>query len=148
MPSQSFHFVTKNTNISFLNRCTFSSLNLLVDSTNPLISIASFIYLLIYYYFKFSPWPSHFSQVWDVERGYCTHRFTGHTDLVVHVRFLEHSPAGQMLLVSGSEDNTARVWDLKSKKSLSVLRNHMGPVTSSAQSEDGRYIYTGGRDQV
>jgi WD40 repeat protein len=106
-------------------------------------------------------------QVWDVEKGFCTHRLTGHEDIVVSVRFLDSADSSdeqataqslsetpkkkkkkgksdstangegqassttptRMLLVSTSEDNTARVWDLMTKRFVvvaisDVLKKH------------------------
>ncbi|MEP4197267.1 MAG: hypothetical protein ABJL99_16715, partial [Aliishimia sp.] len=46
-------------------------------------------------------------------------------------------------IVSGSNDNTLRIWDARSGDQLQVLRGHEGLVTSVAFSPDGRRIVSG-----
>lgn len=59
-----------------------------------------------------------FVQLFHVESGERFQRFEGHTDRVVSVAF---SPDGN-LIASGSQDNTTRIWNVQSGKSLHVLR--------------------------
>jgi WD40 repeat protein len=50
-------------------------------------------------------------------------------------------------VVTGSEDNTARLWDLSAKDPAAnpiVLRGHNGPVSAMAISPDNRWIMTAG----
>jgi WD40 repeat protein/serine/threonine protein kinase len=47
-------------------------------------------------------------QVWDVETGRLLHDFSAHWDRVSQIEF-----AGERSLVTGSYDNTLRVWDLE-----------------------------------
>ena len=56
------------------------------------------------------------------------------------------SPDGARI-VSGSEDNTVRVWDAASGEELLVLRGHEGPVYAVAFSPDGTRIVSGVRGQ-
>jgi serine/threonine protein kinase len=54
-------------------------------------------------------------------------------------------------LVIGSQDNTARLWDLTAKDpavSAVVLRGHKNSVTSVAISPDSRWLVTGSRDNT
>jgi hypothetical protein len=46
--------------------------------------------------------------------------------------------------VTGSADNTARVWDAKSGAELLALKGHADGVTSASFSADGSRIVTGG----
>ena len=55
------------------------------------------------------------------------------------------SPDG-MRIVSGSDDNTVRLWDAASGAQLAVLRGHEDEVNSVAFSPDGTRIVTGGGD--
>ena len=55
------------------------------------------------------------------------------------------SPNGR-IVVSGSSDNTIRVWEKRSGELLSILRGHEGNVTSVAISSDGRQIISGSND--
>eukprot|EP00639_Heterosigma_akashiwo_P033283 CAMPEP_0194723290 /NCGR_PEP_ID=MMETSP0296-20130528/14321_1 /TAXON_ID=39354 /ORGANISM="Heterosigma akashiwo, Strain CCMP2393" /LENGTH=250 /DNA_ID=CAMNT_0039626651 /DNA_START=61 /DNA_END=810 /DNA_ORIENTATION=- len=85
-------------------------------------------------------------KVWDVPRGYATHNFKGHAALVTAVAF--PPDPRQMVVVSGSEDCTVRVWDLIAKKScVAVFKDHLSVVTTLAFS--GSYtLLTGSRDKV
>ncbi|XP_031502912.1 protein TORMOZ EMBRYO DEFECTIVE [Nymphaea colorata] len=84
--------------------------------------------------------------VWDVEGGYCTHYFQGHEGVVRTILF--HPDANHLLLFSGSDDGTVRVWDLVTKKCASVLRKHFSTVTSLAVSENGWTLLSAARDRV
>jgi len=85
-------------------------------------------------------------RVWDIARGYCTHSFREHTDIVTMVHF--HPNPMTMALVSGSQDTTVRIWDLVDQKCTSVLRDHMSQPTSVAWAPDEYLMVTGGRDKV
>jgi WD40 repeat protein len=50
------------------------------------------------------------------------------------------------LVVTGSRDDTARLWDAATGEELRCLRGHMDDVTSLAFSPDGRWVATGSRD--
>lgn len=54
-------------------------------------------------------------------------------------------PDGQTIL-TGSADNTARLWDASTGKPLSYPLRHAGSVTSLAFSPDGRTLLTGSID--
>jgi WD40 repeat protein/serine/threonine protein kinase len=62
------------------------------------------------------------------------------------LRSVAFSPNGQLVL-SGSEDNTIRVWDVASGEALKTLRGHGSPVRACAFSPDGRSVISGGDDQ-
>jgi WD40 repeat protein/serine/threonine protein kinase len=66
----------------------------------------------------------------------------GHTDGVLSVRF---SPDGRQLL-SGSYDNTARLWDVATGAELQSLKGHSWWVWSAEFSPDGNRIVTAGQD--
>jgi WD40 repeat protein len=51
-------------------------------------------------------------------------------------------------IVSGSRDNTVRVWDAESGAELHVLRGHKRLVTSVAISPDGQWIVSGSDDNT
>jgi hypothetical protein len=63
----------------------------------------------------------------------------GHTDAVTSVAF---SPDGKRL-ATGSNDNTAKIWDLDSAKALMTLEGHTDAVNSVAFSPDGKRLATG-----
>jgi len=63
----------------------------------------------------------------------------GHTGSVTSVAV---SPDGKHI-ITGSEDETVRVWELASGRALSVIRGHAGVVTSVAVTPDGTRLVTG-----
>jgi len=52
-------------------------------------------------------------------------------------------PDGRMLALSGSEDGTARLWDLQKQTAVQVLNGHRGSVNAVAFSPDGKFYFTG-----
>ena len=48
--------------------------------------------------------------------------------------------------VSGSADNTLRMWDLESGQTLQTLQGHTDWVLAAALTPDGRYAVSGSRD--
>jgi RNA polymerase sigma factor (sigma-70 family) len=66
----------------------------------------------------------------------------GHQGTVFSVAF---SPDSKVLL-SGSSDKTARLWDPRSGKLLQSLEGHEGTVNAVALSADGRLLATGGEE--
>jgi WD40 repeat protein len=66
----------------------------------------------------------------------------GHSDTVMALAF---HPSGTWL-ASGSMDNTARIWDVTTQRTLRVLRGHTGPVNAVAFTPDGRRFVTAGGD--
>jgi len=70
--------------------------------------------------------------------------FKGHTGSVSSVAF---SPDGTRI-VSGSHDQTIRVWDARTGDSAGPFKMHTGSVTSVAFSPDGTHIASGSNDQT
>ncbi|CAH9146703.1 unnamed protein product [Cuscuta epithymum] len=85
-------------------------------------------------------------QVWDVDGGFCTHYFKGHKGVVTSIMF--HPDPNRLILFTGSDDSTARVWDLTIKKCLATLEKHQSTITSFAVSLDGWTLISAGRDKV
>ncbi len=65
---------------------------------------------------------------------------TGHTGITTAAAF---SPNGKVI-VTGSQDGTARVWDAWSGATLAVLPGRMGQVRSAAFAPDGKSIVIAG----
>jgi WD40 repeat protein len=53
---------------------------------------------------------------------------------------------GCRYVVSGSNDQTVRVWDATRGRELLALKGHTDAVTGVAISPDGRRVIAGGRD--
>src|SRR5207244_3731768 len=68
----------------------------------------------------------------------------GHTGPVGSAAF---SPDGT-LVVTASEDGTARMWSVASGRSRYVLAGHAGTVESAAFSVDGNLLVTAGDDKT
>ena len=87
-------------------------------------------------------------RVWDVPRGYCTHNFRDHSDIVQLVQF--HPDPAQCILFSASDDSTLRMYDLKTNSCMATFRHHMSLPTALAftSNDDCRFMVSVGRDQV
>ncbi len=68
----------------------------------------------------------------------------GHSD---RVNCAAYSPDGRRL-VTGSFDNTARIWDAGTGVQLAVLSGHSDYVISAAWSPDGKHIVTASQDKT
>jgi U3 small nucleolar RNA-associated protein 13 len=78
--------------------------------------------------------------------GFCTHSFRDHTDIIRTVTF--HPDPQRLLLISTSDDNTVRVFDLRDSKCVAVFRTHVSLPTAVAFSPDGYLMASCGRDKV
>jgi len=68
----------------------------------------------------------------------------GHTDFVSSIVI----SSDDKTIVTGSADNTAKVWDAQTGRELFTLQGHTQPVTSVAISLDGKTIVTGSSDNT
>ncbi len=71
-------------------------------------------------------------------------RLTGHTDPVYDVRF---SPDGRWI-VTGSFDNTVRLWDASTRQAVRTMTGHSQLVLCVAVSPDSRWIASGSMDRT
>jgi hypothetical protein len=68
--------------------------------------------------------------------------FSGHSGAVLAV---DCDPNGNYVL-TGSEDQSAWLWDLRTGQPIRPFKGHVGAVSTVAFSPDGKYIATGGAD--
>jgi WD40 repeat protein len=83
-------------------------------------------------------------RVWNLDTGSVLHELKGHDDRVTSIAV---SPDGKRI-VTGSQDRTARVWDMETGAQLAVARarGHQGGVQSVAITPDGKHILSGSVD--
>jgi WD40 repeat protein len=94
-------------------------------------------------------------RLWDVKSRQCLQVLQGHTNRIWSVAFAplsdvtrdENSSAGP-LLASGSEDQTIRLWDLKTGQCMRVLQGHTSWIWSVAFSPSGQKLASGSEDQT
>jgi len=82
--------------------------------------------------------------LWDANKGHRLRKLEEHTGIV---NCLAVSALDPNMLVSGSDDCTAVLWDVRQRDPVASLF-HDYQVTSVAMSHDARSIYTGGIDNV
>jgi len=76
--------------------------------------------------------------------GWEKHTFEGHTSSVSSVSW---SPDGRCV-ISGSMDNTLRLWEVFGEKCLRTFEGHTNGVSSVSWSPDGRYALSGSKDNT
>jgi WD40 repeat protein len=79
-----------------------------------------------------------------IERVRESQRCQGHKGSIKSVAFKSD---GQ-IIVSGSEDYTIRLWDLRGNAIRKPFQGHEGPVWSVAFSPDGETIVSGSNDRT
>ena len=79
---------------------------------------------------------------WDLTTGARIRRHIGHEEIV---NCLAVVPRGEEMLVSGSDDGCVGIWDARTKRAVDFMETAF-PITSTAVSEAGNEIFTGGID--
>ncbi|TPX63713.1 hypothetical protein SpCBS45565_g06385 [Spizellomyces sp. 'palustris'] len=80
--------------------------------------------------------------MWDTEIGERVKRLRGHTGFV---NSCASTRRGTELVVSGSDDGTAKVWDPRQKHAVKSFENKFA-ITATAFSQDAGLVFAGGID--
>lgn len=87
--------------------------------------------------------------LWDVASGERLISLEGHRGGILAAAFSPPTrldPAGGAMLVTGSRDRSARLWNSRTGRQLAVFEGHQEPLTAISYSADGERIATGARD--
>ncbi|KAL0400451.1 UNVERIFIED_CONTAM: Transducin beta-like protein 3 [Sesamum latifolium] len=82
-------------------------------------------------------------RVYDLASMSCSYVLTGHTDVVLCLDTCVPS-SGNTLIVTGSKDNTVRLWESHSRRCIGVGIGHMGAVGAVAFSKKNRNFFVSG----
>ena len=82
--------------------------------------------------------------IWSFKEGTCYKELRGHTSGVLSLQFGRNSE----IVVSGSQNGTARVWSIESGECLQLIKGHNLPVRCVAVSEDMKYVFSGSIDCI
>ena len=80
----------------------------------------------------------------DVSKFKCLKTLKGHSYGVLSVAY---SPDGTKI-ISGSRDNTIKIWDANTGQCLKTLEGHSNMISSVAYSPDGTEIISGSEDKT
>jgi WD40 repeat protein len=88
--------------------------------------------------------PGYLIRLYDARTGALHSVLVGHHGRIGALAF---SKDGRLLL-SGSEDNTAIIWDMQSRRPLHVLKGHAREIYAVAFTQDDKRVVTGGYDRM
>ena len=71
-------------------------------------------------------------------------KLNGHSNPIYSVTF----SANGRYLATGSEDNTAKIWDVESGKEVIQMKGHMSAVYCVTFNPSGKYLATGSGDNT
>lgn len=82
-------------------------------------------------------------RVYDLTSMSCSYVLVGHTDVILSLDTCV-SNTGRTLIVTGSKDNTVRLWDCESKACVGVGIGHLGAVGAVGFSKKQRNFFVSG----
>nr|XP_043621391.1 transducin beta-like protein 3 [Erigeron canadensis] len=86
-------------------------------------------------------------RVYDLSSMSCSYVLAGHTDMVLCLDTCTTS-SGRTLIVTGSKDNTVRLWDPYSHSCIGVGRGHMGGVGAVAFAKKSHNFFISGSSDL
>jgi WD40 repeat protein len=118
---------------------------------NRMIALGSILLLgigitQVYGYFKYKQFPAGLQLLISnfPSGSFLEKTLTGHSDSVLSAAYSSDS----RYLVSGSGDNTIKIWEVAKGKELRTLTGHSSGVYSVVYSPDGRYLASGSGDNT
>ncbi|GJN26573.1 hypothetical protein PR202_gb14514 [Eleusine coracana subsp. coracana] len=82
-------------------------------------------------------------RVYDVATMSCSYVLAGHTEIVVCLDTCVSS-SGRTLVVTGSKDNTVRLWDTERRRCIGIGKGHLGAIGSVAFSKKSKNFFVSG----
>ncbi|KAK3143839.1 hypothetical protein QOZ80_4AG0305630 [Eleusine coracana subsp. coracana] len=82
-------------------------------------------------------------RVYDVATMSCSYVLAGHTEIVVCLDTCVSS-SGKTLVVTGSKDNTVRLWDTERRRCIGIGKGHLGAIGSVAFSKKSKNFFVSG----
>ncbi|KAL6838860.1 hypothetical protein ACP4OV_031296 [Aristida adscensionis] len=82
-------------------------------------------------------------RVYDVASMSCSYVLAGHTEIVVCIDTCV-SASGKALVVTGSKDNTVRLWDTETRRCIGIGKGHLGAVGSVVFSKKLKNFFVSG----
>ncbi|WOK98682.1 transducin beta-like protein 3 [Canna indica] len=82
-------------------------------------------------------------RVYDVTSMSCAYVLVGHTDIVVCIDTCISS-SGKTMVVTGSKDNTVRLWDVESRHCIGIGKGHMGAIGAVTFSKKWKNFFVSG----
>ncbi|CAF3418776.1 unnamed protein product [Rotaria socialis] len=114
--------------------------------------------------FLFSTSYDRTARCWDFDTGACVRVFRGHKHGILPILFIpaEHSGGGggdedldqdtniyaKDLIVTGSQDKTAKAWSFETGECLKTFRGHTGAILCLATDRVGKILFTGSGDNT
>ncbi|CAA0813117.1 Transducin family protein / WD-40 repeat family protein [Striga hermonthica] len=82
-------------------------------------------------------------RVYDLASMSCSYVLTGHTDVVLCLDTSVQSP-GRTLIVTGSKDNTVRLWESQNQRCIGIGIGHMSGIGAVAFSRKSKNFFVSG----
>lgn len=133
-----------------------------IDHSRPAVQLDHTKDILILGDFIFSTSYDRTARCWDFDTGACVRVFRGHRHGILPILFVPaEQEAGREddfeedaeiyakdIIITGSQDNTAKTWSFETGDCLKTFRGHTGAVLSLASDPLGKILFTGSADNT